>query len=68
MELELLGFSGCNRGYVSKHITLDSVEELILCDVSKANLENVVAPEGVRIEKKILDEENINVSNITGRS
>lgn len=52
---------GCNRGYVSKHISPDSVEELVLCDVCQENLENVPIQEGIKIKKKILDEEYIEV-------
>ncbi|XP_022903776.2 arginine-hydroxylase NDUFAF5, mitochondrial isoform X1 [Onthophagus taurus] len=50
---------GCSRGYVSKHISIDSVEELILCDVSQANLDSVIVGDGVKVIKQILDEENI---------
>lgn len=53
---------GCNRGYVSKHISPDSVEELILCDVSKTNLDIVPVQEGIKVKKQLLDEEHIEVS------
>lgn len=54
---------------MSKHISPDSVEELVLCDVCQENLENVPTQEGIKIKKRILDEEYIEVrtvSNIDG--
>ncbi|CAG9859016.1 unnamed protein product [Phyllotreta striolata] len=50
---------GCSRGYVSKHISPDSVEELILCDVSKNNLNFASVQDGIKVKKMILDEEHI---------
>ncbi|CAH1175838.1 unnamed protein product [Phaedon cochleariae] len=50
---------GCHRGYVSKHISPESVEELILCDVSLTNLNSAPVMDGIRIRKQILDEEHI---------
>lgn len=52
---------GCGRGYVSKHILPESVRELILCDVSKANLDVAPVNEGIEVKRMILDEENIKV-------
>lgn len=49
---------------MSKHISPDSVEELVLCDVCEENLENVPVQDGIKIKKKILDEEYIQVINI----
>lgn len=57
--------AGCNRGYISKHISPDSVEELIICDVSQKNLDVVPVMEGIKVRKLILDEENIEVSILT---
>ncbi|VEN34384.1 unnamed protein product [Callosobruchus maculatus] len=54
---------GCHRGHVSKHISPDSVEELILCDVSQRNLDSAPVAEGIKIRKHILDEEHIEVRN-----
>ncbi|XP_044736485.1 arginine-hydroxylase NDUFAF5, mitochondrial, partial [Chrysoperla carnea] len=52
---------GCNRGFISKHLLPDSVEKLILCDMSHTNLkiasnfkENVT-----EIKEQVLDEEFI---------
>ncbi|KAF2884906.1 hypothetical protein ILUMI_21277 [Ignelater luminosus] len=58
-KFKLAADIGCSRGYVSKHITPDSVEELILCDSSKANLDSIKVKDGLKIRKQILDEENI---------
>lgn len=56
---------GCGRGYVSKHLSKDSIDQLILCDVSKSNLEAASASveKEIKVQKKILDEENIEVFN-----
>ncbi|KAJ8975438.1 hypothetical protein NQ317_014196 [Molorchus minor] len=50
---------GCHRGYVSKHISPESVEELILCDISQKNLDRAHVMEGIKVKKQILDEEHI---------
>lgn len=50
---------GCSRGYVSKHLSPDSIEELILCDMNKENLDSAVIQEGIKLRKLVLDEENI---------
>ncbi|KAL3278973.1 hypothetical protein HHI36_016491 [Cryptolaemus montrouzieri] len=52
---------GCGRGYVAKHLSRDSIDQLILCDVSKYNLEaaSSTVEDDIKIKKKILDEENI---------
>ncbi|KAK9880179.1 hypothetical protein WA026_010052 [Henosepilachna vigintioctopunctata] len=51
---------GCSRGYVSKHLSQDSIDELILCDMSKVNLEMAAStvPAPIVVKKKIMDEEN----------
>lgn len=54
--------AGCSRGYVSKHIAPECVEELILCDTSKYNLDAAPVNAGIKVRKQILDEENIQVS------
>ncbi|KAK7866434.1 hypothetical protein R5R35_008961 [Gryllus longicercus] len=48
---------GCGRGYVSKHITADSVEELILCDMSPTWLKQAQPQEGIKVQRKVVDEE-----------
>ncbi|XP_017772593.1 PREDICTED: NADH dehydrogenase [ubiquinone] 1 alpha subcomplex assembly factor 5 [Nicrophorus vespilloides] len=58
-KFKLAADIGCSRGYISKHISPDSIEELILCDTSQANLDSVIVADGVKIRKKVLDEENI---------
>lgn len=50
---------GCSRGYISKHISPDSVEELILCDTSQSNLDNVDVAKGIKVHRRVIDEENI---------
>ncbi|CAG9765292.1 unnamed protein product [Ceutorhynchus assimilis] len=58
-KFKLAADIGCNRGYVSKHISPESVEELIICDVSQKNLDMVPVMEGIKVRKQILDEEYI---------
>ncbi|XP_011502528.1 PREDICTED: NADH dehydrogenase [ubiquinone] 1 alpha subcomplex assembly factor 5 [Ceratosolen solmsi marchali] len=48
---------GCGRGHVSKFIPKESVNKLILADLSPSWLEQAQATEGIKIEKQILDEE-----------
>lgn len=48
---------GCGRGHVSKHITADSVEELILTDMCSSLLQQAETMEGVKVTKTVLDEE-----------
>ncbi|XP_075214802.1 arginine-hydroxylase NDUFAF5, mitochondrial isoform X2 [Lycorma delicatula] len=51
---------GCSRGYVSKNVLKDSVEKLILCDMSPAQLEQASSPEdGVQVERLVVDEEDL---------
>ncbi|KAF5286156.1 hypothetical protein FQR65_LT12914 [Abscondita terminalis] len=59
-KFKLAADIGCSRGYVSKHVSPNSVEELILCDTSQANLDGVQVQSGMRVRKQIIDEENIN--------
>lgn len=54
--------TGCSRGYVSKHISPDCVEELILCDTSRFNMDSFKVQEGIKVRKQILDEEEITVN------
>ncbi|KAL1491771.1 hypothetical protein ABEB36_012320 [Hypothenemus hampei] len=58
-KFKLAADIGCNRGYVSKHISPDSVDELIVCDVSQRNLDVAPVMEGIKVKKLLLDEENI---------
>ncbi|XP_066254051.1 arginine-hydroxylase NDUFAF5, mitochondrial [Euwallacea similis] len=58
-KFKLAADIGCNRGYVSKHISPDSVEELLICDVSQKNLDMVPVMDGIKVRKLILDEEHI---------
>lgn len=53
--------AGCSRGYVSKHIVPESVEELILCDTNQRNLDLVQVADGIKVKRKVLDEEHIEV-------
>lgn len=58
-KFKLAANIGCSRGYVAKHISPESVEEIILCDTSHANLDSFKMQEGIKVNKRILDEENI---------
>lgn len=49
---------GCGRGYVSKNIISDNVEELILAEMSPTWLNQAQTTDGVKVHRKILDEEN----------
>lgn len=48
---------GCGRGYISKHIVSETVENLILCDISPTQLAQAETTPGVKFTKKELDEE-----------
>lgn len=49
---------GCGRGYVSKHILAESVEELILSDMSPTILQQAKTTEGIKVSRTVIDEEN----------
>ena len=49
---------GCGRGHVSKHILAESVEELILSDMSPTILQQVKTTEGIKVLRTVMDEEN----------
>ncbi|CAB3257540.1 unnamed protein product [Arctia plantaginis] len=51
---------GASRGYVSRHFLPDSVEKVTLCDTSQTHLDKAIVGDGVQVEKKVMDEENIN--------
>lgn len=48
---------GCGRGYVAKHIDSESVEELIVCDMSPTWLDQVPNPPNVKVTREVVDEE-----------
>lgn len=50
---------GCGRGHVSKRILSDSVDELVLADMSPSLLRQAATTEGVRVERQVVDEENL---------
>ncbi|XP_039280299.1 arginine-hydroxylase NDUFAF5, mitochondrial [Nilaparvata lugens] len=51
---------GCGRGHVTKNVTADAVEKLIICDSSPSQLEQAASPEkGVDFERVLLDEESL---------
>ncbi|XP_058795168.1 arginine-hydroxylase NDUFAF5, mitochondrial isoform X2 [Phymastichus coffea] len=52
---------GCGRGYISKYILKESVDELVLADLSPSWLEQAQSSEGVKVVKKILDEEEFSL-------
>lgn len=50
---------GCGRGHVTKNVTADAVEKLIICDSSPTQLKQAASPEeGVAFERVLLDEES----------
>ncbi|KAF7388103.1 NADH dehydrogenase ubiquinone 1 alpha subcomplex assembly factor 5 [Vespula maculifrons] len=50
---------GCGRGHVSKNILKESVEELILTDMSQTALNQAETNEGIKVERRIIDEEEL---------
>lgn len=53
---------GCGRGHVAKHIVSDSVEELILSDMSPSFLEEAkTTDEGIKVQKQVMDEETFSM-------
>jgi len=55
---------GCGYGHVSKHISIDNVKELIMCDVCQEILDKSQNPEPeVKVSKIIVDEEKLPFEN-----
>lgn len=55
---------GCGYGHVSKHISIDNVKELIMCDVCQDILDKAQNPEPeVKVSKIIVDEEKLPFEN-----
>nr|CAG4651986.1 EOG090X09JT [Triops cancriformis] len=50
---------GCGRGYVSRHISDDSVGHVTMCDMSAMHLDQAHAPQTVPFTKKVADEESL---------
>ncbi|KAI8433364.1 hypothetical protein MSG28_015405 [Choristoneura fumiferana] len=50
---------GAGRGYVSRHLLPDSVEKVTLCDTSQTHLDKAIVGDGVKFEKVVMDEENV---------
>jgi len=50
---------GCGRGHVSKRILSESVEELVLADMSPGFLQQAETMEGVKVKREVVDEENL---------
>ncbi|CAH1395827.1 unnamed protein product [Nezara viridula] len=51
---------GCGRGYISKHMLADSVENLVMCDMNNSTLEQASLPEtGVNVRKEVVNEEEL---------
>ncbi|KAK2576681.1 hypothetical protein KPH14_005342 [Odynerus spinipes] len=50
---------GCGRGYVSKHILRENIEELILADMSSTALKQAETTEGLKVETQVIDEEEL---------
>lgn len=55
---------GCGYGHVSKHISVDNVKELIMCDVCQEILDKSQNPESeVNVSKIVVDEEKLPFEN-----
>ncbi|XP_051172079.1 arginine-hydroxylase NDUFAF5, mitochondrial [Leptopilina boulardi] len=53
---------GCGRGHVSKHMTSDSIEEVILSDMSPSFLEQAnITDDGIKVHKQVMDEETFSL-------
>lgn len=50
---------GCGRGYVAKHIDSESVEELVVCDMSQTWLDQVPCPPNIKMKRMVVDEESL---------
>lgn len=50
---------GASRAYVARHFLPDSVEKVTLCDTSQIHLDKAIVGDGVKVEKIVMDEENI---------
>ncbi|XP_018363654.1 PREDICTED: NADH dehydrogenase [ubiquinone] 1 alpha subcomplex assembly factor 5 [Trachymyrmex cornetzi] len=50
---------GCGRGHVSKRILSESVEELVLADMSSSLLQQADITEDIKVKKEVMDEENL---------
>ncbi|KAK4023678.1 hypothetical protein OUZ56_009077 [Daphnia magna] len=52
---------GCGYGHVSRHLTKDAVDELVMCDHSALVLEKAFTPEDTTIncQKMVVDEESL---------
>lgn len=54
---------GCSRGYLSRHILAESVEQLTLTDTSATMLEQAQGTPGLKMVKLVKDEEQLDVGN-----
>lgn len=55
---------GCGYGHVSKHISIDNVKELIMCDACQEILNKTQYPEPeVKVSKIVIDEEKLPFEN-----
>lgn len=50
---------GCSRGYVAKHIDSESVEELVVCDMSPTWLDQAPCPPNIKVKRIVVDEESL---------
>lgn len=50
---------GCGRGHVSKRILDESVEELVLAEMSPSFLQQADTVKGMRVKREVIDEENV---------
>lgn len=55
---------GCGYGHVSKHISIDNVKELIMCDICQEILDKAQNPEpDIKVSKIIVDAEKLPFEN-----
>lgn len=63
-QFDLVVDLGCGYGHVSKHISIDNVKELIMCDVCQEILDKAQNPEPeVKVSKIVVDEEKLPFEN-----
>lgn len=59
----VISFSGCNRGFVSRHDLADTIGHLYLCESSSTMLKQAEIATDLKVTKLEMDEENPKVCN-----
>lgn len=52
---------GCGRGYISKNVSHDNIEKLIMCDMSPKMLDQAHCAEGLVTSKHTLQDDYLHV-------